>query len=336
MRVAVLLCVLATGACTPRVDHRLEGPTMGTTYSVTVVGAAGVDGLQQAIDRRLGEVNRQLSTWSEDSEISRFNRLARVGEEFPVSSDFLEVMATAEEVFTLSGGAWDGTVSPLVDLWGFGPDGPALASPSPQGVASALESVGFEKIEVRPGGALVKRHPAVTVDLSSIAKGYGVDVVAAVLRERGLDRFLVEIGGEVLASGARGGGGPWRVGINRPDPGAGPREVYEVVALEDQALATSGDYRNYVVEGGVRRSHVIDPRTGEPVNNGVVSSSILAPTCMLADALATAVMVMGVEEGLALVERLDGVEALIVVERRGGFLEEHLSSGFRTLDTPRP
>jgi len=302
---------------------------MGTTWTVTVVASAAAPGpgLQEAVDRRLDALNRRLSTWIDDSEISRFNGRARVGEEFPVSSDFLEVMTTAAKVFALSGGAWDGTVGPVVALWGFGPRGPALASPSPERVAAALSSVGFEKVEIHlEEGALVKRDPTVTLDLSSIAKGFGVDVVADVLRQRGFDDFLVEIGGEVLASGSRRDGGPWRVGINRPDPGANPREVYRVVPLVDRALATSGDYRNYVMDGGVRRSHVIDPRTGQPVANGVVSASVLAPSCILADGLATAVMVMGPERGLALLESLDGVEGLIVVADPGG-LEEHASPG---------
>jgi len=329
---------LAVGAvgCAPRADHRLEGRTMGTTYHVTVVtsGHGAVDGLQDAIDRRLDEVNRQLSTWIEGSEISRFNRSAETGKEFPISEDFLRVMTAAAQIHTLSGGAWDGTVSPLVILWGFGPGGPAFRAPSPERIAAALDEVGFDKIEVREAGVLVKRHAAVTVDLSSIAKGYGVDAVAEVLREAGFADFLVEIGGEVFAAGARRDGGAWRVGVNRPDPGADPGEVYKVVPLGDQALATSGDYRSYVLEDGRRRSHVIDPRTGQPVTNGVVSASVLAPSCMLADGLATAVMVMGPEAGLALVERLDEVEALIIVGRQGGFLEEHPSSGFRTQDAP--
>jgi thiamine biosynthesis lipoprotein len=330
----VLIPILLTAGCAPRADLRLEGRTMGTTYHVTAVSRAHPPrkDLQEAVDRRLDEVNRRLSTWLEDSEISRFNRFGGVGEEFPISDDFLSVMRAAAEVHALSGGAWDGTVHPLVVLWGFGPGGPALSRPSPERIAEALDEVGFDKIEVRPDGALVKRHGAVTVDLSSIAKGYGVDAVADLLRGEGLADFLVEIGGEVFAAGHRRDGRRWRVGINRPDPEADPGEVYKVVPLGDRALATSGDYRSYVLEDGRRRSHVIDPRTGEPVTNGVVSASVLAPTCTMADGLATAVMVMGPEAGLDLIERLEGVEALILVERRGGFLAEHPSRGFPTQD----
>jgi len=303
---------------------------MGTTYRVTVLTRepGSVDGLKAKIDRRLDEVNQSLSTWIGDSEISRFNRLREVGAEFPISEDFLRVMTAAAEIFAASEGAWDGTVRPLVDLWGFGPAGPARTAPLPERIAAAKAEVGFDMIEIRSPAALVKRHASVTVDLSSIAKGYGVDAVAEVLRTAGFIDFLVQIGGEVYAAGVRRDGGPWRVGINRPDPEAGHDEVYKVVPLGGQALATSGDYRSYVLEGGVRRSHVIDPRSGQPVTNGVVSASVLAPSCMQADGLATAVMVMGAEAGLTLVERLADVEALILVERQGGFLEEHTSSGF--------
>jgi thiamine biosynthesis lipoprotein len=335
---AATVALLSLPGCAPRAEVRLEGRTMGTTYHLTLVTSRGsaVDDLQTAVDQRLDEVNRQLSTWLEDSEISRFNRLGEVGEEFPISADFVRVMEAAAEVHALSEGAWDGTVHPLVVLWGFGPGGPALSAPSPELIAEALDEVGFDKIEIRPEGVLVKRHDAVTVDLSSIAKGYGVDAAAEVLRGEGLVDFLVEIGGEVLAAGRRRDGRSWRVGINRPDPGADPDDVYRVVLLGDQALATSGDYRSYVLEDGRRRSHVLDPRTGEPVTNGVVSASVLAPTCTMADGLATAIMVMGPEAGLRLVERLAGVEALILVDRRGGFLEEHASGGFRTREAPGP
>jgi len=323
------LAGLAIG-CAPANVVQLEGVTMGTTWRVTAVARPGPrEALREAIERRLDEVNRHLSTWDDESEISRFNRLERADEELAVSADFLRVMRAARRIHQLSGGAWDGTVRPLVDLWGFGPSGRAEPAPTPERLAQALAEVGFDRIEIRDAGALVKRHGAVTVDLSSIAKGYGVDAVAEVLRPWVGSDFLVEIGGEVYASGARGGGLPWKIGINRPDPAASADEVYRVVPLRNRALATSGDYRNYFLEDGVRRSHVIDPRTGRPVANGVVSVTVLAPTCMEADGLATAVMVMGEEAGLALVERLAGVEALVVVTGPDGALRDHASSGLR-------
>jgi FAD:protein FMN transferase len=329
----LLLILLLTPACTPRQETKLEGRTMGTTWHVTVVGRRPAAGLQEKIERRLEEINESLSTYREDSEINRFSRFSRTGEEFPVSRDFASVMQTAARVHQLSGGAWDGTVRPLVDLWGFGPLPPRAEPPDPKKVEALLGAVGFDRVEIRPG-ALVKRVASVTLDLSSIAKGYGVDQVAAVVRGGGFSDFLVEIGGEVEAAGSRRGGGPWRVGINRPRAEAAPDELYRVVALRDAALATSGDYRQFFVRDGVRYSHILDPRTGRPLTNGVVSVSVLAPDCTFADGLATAVMVMGATDGLALVGRLPGVEALVVVATKDGRLEDHASSGFRSEAPP--
>jgi thiamine biosynthesis lipoprotein len=302
---------------------------MGTTWHVTVVGRRPATGLQDRIERRLEEVNRSLSTYREDSEINRFSRFPRAGEEFPASRDFAAVMQTAARVYRLSGGAWDGTVRPLVDLWGFGPLRPVAEPPDARRIEALRGTVGFDRVETRPG-ALVKRVASVTLDLSSIAKGYGVDQVAAVVRGEGFADFVVEIGGEVAAAGSRRGGGPWRVGIHRPRADAAPDELYRVVALRDAALATSGDYRQFFVRDGVRYTHVLDPRTGRPVANGVVSASVLAPDCTLADGLATAVMVMGADGGLAMIEGLPGVEALVVVQTKDGRLEDHASSGFRS------
>lgn len=321
---------LLAAACGPRVEQRLEGRTMGTTYHVTLVGVSAerAAALQPRVDARLEQVNDSMSTYRPGSEISRFNRLGRAGEAFPVSADMMAVMRTAARVFDLSGGAWDGTVMPLVDLWGFGPAGPVSEPPSDDEVKRRLARVGFGLIEVR-GDALVKKDPAVTLDLSSIAKGYGVDAVAALLRREGVRDFIVEIGGEVYAAGARRDGRAWRVGINRPRSSAAPDEVFGIAPLRDQAFATSGDYRNYFESGGVRYSHVLDPRTGRPVTNGVVSVSVRAPDCTLADGLATAVTVMGADTGVALLERLDAVEGLVIVEARDGSLVERRTSGFR-------
>jgi thiamine biosynthesis lipoprotein len=324
-----LILLLLLPACAPRRETKLEGRTMGTTWHVTVVGRPPAAGLREGIERRLEELNRTFSTYREDSEINRFSRFRRAGEEFPASRDLVAVMRTAARIHELSGGAWDATVRPLVDLWGFGPLRPRADPPDPKKVEALLRDVGFDRIEIRPA-ALVKREASVTLDLSSIAKGYGVDQVAAVIRRAGFSDFLVEIGGEVYASGSRRAGGPWRVGVNRPRPDAPAGDVYRVVPLRDAALATSGDYRQFFVRDGVTYSHVLDPRTGRPVANGVVSVSVLAPDCTLADGLATAVMVMGKDAGLAAVERLPGVAAFVILEARDGRLEDHASSGFRS------
>jgi thiamine biosynthesis lipoprotein len=332
---AFLLSVLV--GCDTKREHLLDGRTMGTTYHIQVVtGTFGsVVGLQEKIDRRLDEINRSMSPYLKDSEISRFNRFSQVGGDFPVSWDFLQVMKAAAQIHALSAGAWDGTVNPLVDLWGFGRAGQQDRVPPPEKIAARLADVGFQNIEISDSGALVKRRSSVSLDLSSIAKGFGVDQVVDVIRQTGFADFLVEIGGEVYAAGVRPDGRPWRVGINRPRPGARPDDLYKVVSLQNQALATSGDYRQFFVQDGVRYSHIIDPRTGYPVTNRVVSVSVMADTCTLADGLATAVMVMGAEKGLALINRLEGVDGLIVVEGPGGELIDHPSKGFRMENAPQ-
>jgi thiamine biosynthesis lipoprotein len=317
--------------CDAKQEHFIEGGTMGTTYHITVVTGSfqGIAGLKEKIDFRLKEINHSMSTYQKDSEISRFNRFSVAGQKFKISSDFFQVMEAGQTIYRLSDGAWDATVNPLLELWGFGPGLPLNRVPPQNEIAALLPEVGFSNIEILPPDFLVKKRPAVTIDLSSIAKGYGVDQVADLIRGNGFDNYLVEIGGEIVAAGDRKDGLPWRVGINRPQPDSAFDEVYRVVALHNQAFATSGDYRNFFEAGGVRYSHVIDPRTGYPVSNGVASVSIIADTCTLADGLATAVMVMGPEKGLDLVNRLDGVEAFIVVEEKGGGLVDYFSKGFK-------
>ncbi len=328
----ILFCFVFSAAdCEAKREHVIRGRTMGTTYSVKVVTASseGVAGVKEKIDKRLDEINRSMSTYQKDSEISRFNRVKDVGQKFKISNDFFQVMKAGQKIHRLSNGAWDGTVNPLVDLWGFGRNGRQNKIPPKSEIAALLSDIGFANIEVLSPGFLVKKQAAVTVDLSSIAKGYGVDEVAVLLRSLGYQNYLVEIGGEIFAAGHRQDNSRWRIGINRPRADAAFGAVYAVVALGDQGFATSGDYRNFFEVDGVRYSHVIDPRTGFPVSNGVVSVSIISANCTLADGIATAVMVMGVKKGLEMIDRLDGVEGLIVAEQNNGKLADFHSNGFK-------
>jgi len=306
---------------------------MGTTYSVKIVVEPfqSTDGLQVKIDKRLDEVNRSMSTYRKDSEISRFNRLRSIDAGFPVSDGFFQVMQTGQQIYTMSGGAWDATVHPLVNLWGFGRKKRSGDRPGQGEISQALKTVGFDQIRIQDQ-ELYKTHPDVTLDLGSIAKGYGVDQIAAVVRDSGFKNFLVEIGGEVFAAGLRVDGTPWRVGVNRPVKDAPGNAVYKVVGLTEKAMATSGDYRNFIEIDGKRYSHVIDPRTGFPVSNAVVSASVVAGTCMLADGLATALMVMGPENGLAMIRHLREVECLIIVMNKDGTLVDYFSEGFAVME----
>ncbi len=325
--------VLAATACEAKQEHLIQGRTMGTTYHVRVITGffQSVSGLKGQIDQRLVEINRSLSTYQKDSEISRFNQFRQAGKRFKISHDFFEVIKIGQTIYRLSGGAWDGTVNPLVDLWGFGRSGRRNKIPEKIQITALLQDIGFESIEILDTGFLVKNRAAVTVDLSAIAKGYGVDQVSALVRKKGFENYLIEIGGEVYAAGHRKDGRRWRIGINLPRSDAAFEEVYKVVELRNQGFATSGDYRSFFEVDGVRYSHVIDPRTGFPVSNGVVSVSIITGTCSMADGLATAVMVMGVEKGLELIDRLDGVEGLIVVEQNDGTLVDYNSKGFKVV-----
>ncbi len=329
-----IIFLLAFTVCQAKVEHLIQGRTMGTIYRVKVVSTAsgGIFGLKEKIERRLDEINRSMSTYLPESEISRFNSFDRTGVKFKISDDFYQVMLVAEKVYQLSDGAWDGTINPLVDLWGFGRKGLKTVIPAKTEITRLRESVGFHHIQIVAPGYLIKNRAQITLDLSSIAKGYGVDAIAAVLRNEGFENFLVEIGGEIFAAGMRKDGRLWRIGINRPQKNAAPNAVYKVVKLQDRAFATSGDYRIFFEIDGIRYSHVIDPNSGYPVSNGVVSVSIHAGDCTFADGLATAVMVMGHEKGLALINRLDGVEGLIVVEAADGGLSDFFSKGFNAGD----
>ncbi|MDJ0720452.1 MAG: FAD:protein FMN transferase [Desulfobacterales bacterium] len=331
-RVLVIAFILiAIAGCSGQREIRIAGRTMGTTYHITVIGGylTSVAQLKKAIDARLEAINASMSTYRPESVISRFNRFQETETAFPVDADFYRVATLSKELFDLTAGAWDGTIDPLVDLWGFGRSQRPARIPSDAEIDAALARVGFDLIDTRRTGALIKRHAGVTLDLASVAKGYGVDAVAELIRQRGFTDFLVEVGGEVYAAGTRLDGGRWRIGINRPEPGAPTNQVYKVVALQDRAFATSGDYRIFFEQDGQRFSHVIDPRTGRPVTNRVVSVSVTAATCARADGLATALMVMGADEGLKLVNALNDTDCLIVVRDAKGHLVDHYSKRFR-------
>ena len=323
------LCLLFASACTrPPQQIDITGPTMGTSYSVRLVNPVHTqDELRSAIDGRLETVNAQMSTWRPESEISRFND-DRSGEWFPVSADFAAVTEKALSLGRLTDHALDITVLPLVNLWGFGPAFSADALPSEEAIADLLDHVGPDKIEVAAdGSALRKRDPDARIDLSAIAKGFGVDAVSELLKSLGYSDFLVEIGGEVRGSGLRADGKPWRVAVEKPQ--AGERSVQLVIPLRDAAIATSGDYRNFYEIDGRRYAHILDPRTGRPPPNGVASVSVIGADTTTADGLATGLMVMGVEAGLALAER-EGLAVLFIRHSGEGF-ETRASSAFDAL-----
>ncbi len=309
-----------------------SGNTMGTTYHIKIFSRSfnNISTLKKRIDQRLDEINQSMSTYIDESEISRFNRSGISGKKFYISDDFLNVMKVAETIYRITGGAWDGTIKPLVHLWGFDGSKKTGSVPEQESIEKTVSKTGFNNIEVSEKNFLLKKKVQVTLDLASIAKGYGVDQIAQVLKNHGISDFIVEIGGEVYASGLKKNGQEWQVGINSPEKKAGFEKVYKKISLRNRALATSGDYRQFFEIKGTRYSHVIDPGTGYPVSNGVASVSILADKCILADGLATAVMVMGREKGLELINSLDGVECLIIIREDDGSFSDYATDGFIT------
>ena len=308
----------------------ISGQTMGTTYHIKVVTAHSkkTSDLKKKIDKQLEDINKSMSTYRKDSEISRFNALKIAGQKFKVSRNFAQVIIESKKLYKLTGGAWDGSIYPLVNLWGFGMSERKNRLPTKEKIASLLRDVGFDNIDLVDGRYLLKKKASISIDLASIAKGYAVDKVAELIKKEDIKNFLVEIGGEVYASGVKKDGLCWRIGVNRPRKGAFYDEIYKIVTLKDKAFATSGDYRNFFEVKGKRYSHILNPRTGYPVANGVVSVSIIAGTCAFADGLATAVMVMGRKKGLELVNGLDGAECLIVVQDKNDSFKDFLSNGF--------
>jgi thiamine biosynthesis lipoprotein len=301
---------------------------MGTTYSVVVPrlpdGVARAQ-IEAAITEVLDETDRCLSGWNPDSELSQLNRSPST-DWLPASEPLFEAVAQAQAVSIASGGAFDVTVGPLVRAWGFGAgaaDEPA--APSDEAVAALLAEVGYTRLELRAEPrALRKSVAGLQIDVDGIAPGWAVDRIAARFDALGLRDYLVELGGEVRARGRSPEGRAWRVAVETPL--AGERRAQAVIELAGTGVSTSGDYRDYRELDGRRISHTIDPRTGRPVAHGLASVTVVHPSVALADAWATALMVLGPQEGIALAQR-EGLAALLIVRADG-------STAFRELETP--
>ncbi len=311
----------------PRDQWVLTGRTMGTAFTVKIAvprePAVNQDDIETTIRDAVDAVDAAMSTYRDDSELSLFNRHGT--EPFEVSDSMVEVFLEAQRIAEMSAGAFDITVGPLVDAWGFGPD-PVGDPPDADTIAALLADNGFRMLEVDPvHRTLRKEHAAIRCDLSAIAKGYAVDRAAFGLTTLGLVDFMVEIGGEVRAVGRNAAGKVWQIGIERPETGSGG--LWSSVALVDAAMATSGDYRNYYESDGVRISHTIDPRTGRPVTHRLASVSVIHPSCMTADSLATAISVLGPEEGRQMVER-EGLAVLFLIRTADGEFEEWASDAW--------
>lgn len=290
------------------------GLIFGTTYSMTYESPDGID-FQDAVHHHLMEVvDNTLSTFNPKSTISLIN----TNQEHQTDSAFEKVYFQAKYISEVSNGAFDMTVAPLVNSWGFGYKNKDHLLPTEEEVNALLEIVGYSNIHLE-NHQLIKKYPATTLDASAIAKGYSVDVAADFLESKGICNYMVEIGGEIRVGGFNKKGDKWRLGIDQPieDLTLNHRALDTIIHLTDMALATSGNYRQFYYKDGNRYSHTIDPISGYPVNHTLLSATVLAPDCMTADAIATACMVMGAERSIELAEKLEDIDVYLIVDNNG-------------------
>jgi thiamine biosynthesis lipoprotein len=307
-------------------QYVLNGATMGTSYNIKIVEPATTPFNQsvfhQEIDKLLRDINQMMSTYIEDSEISNFNQ-APANKWVQVSPEMVDVFQSAIEISQKSMGAFDITVGPLVNLWGFGPEHNSSELPTDADIQSRMALTGWQYLMVRDDPpALQKGIPKLYCDLSAIAKGWGVDQVADYIESQNFHNYLVEIGGEIRAKGLNLQRGPWRIGVSSPEQFTGIQKIIEV---RDVGIATSGDYRNYFEKDGVRYSHTIDPRTGRPINHNVASVTVIHESCKMADAYATALNVLGLQQGMALAEK-ENLAVFFIAKSENGFVEKMTES----------
>lgn len=298
---------------------QLHGPTMGTRWSVAcdVEPGTDADALRAALAAAVAQVDAQMSPWQPASDLNRLNA-APPDQWVELPAEILQVLAVALEVCRASSGAFDPAVGALVDAWGFGAARDAPDTAAIRAAARSTQRPAHEALEVDLRAGRARKHEALQLDLCGIVKGYAVDRMVAVLQQRGVRHALAALDGELRALGAQAGGEPWAVAVESPEPGR--RAAHGVIELQDLAVATSGDYRRFVEVGGVRLAHTMDARRAAPVRNEVASVTVLARDGISADAWATALLVAGAGEGLALAQRM-GLEALFIVRREGRWVE---------------
>jgi FAD:protein FMN transferase len=309
---SLLISLLLIGCARQPRELILSGPTMGTTYNIKVVGTpekVDAEAVRRTIDDVLAMIDIEMSIYRTDSHISRFNA-ARSIEWIDVPAGLAHVVATANGVSKRSGGAFDITIAPLIQAWGFGPSGEPTELPTDAQLAALRDRVGHELLEVRlEPAALRKQHPELTIDVNGIAPGYAVDLLAERFIELGLKDFMIDIGGEVLARGRNASNATWRIAVERPqDTEPTP---FAILTLDNKSITTSGEYRHYFERDGRRFSHTVDPRTGQPIAS-YGSVAVVGATSLEIDAWATALNVLGPDEGLRLAEH-EGLAAMYLI-----------------------
>ncbi|WP_036128394.1 FAD:protein FMN transferase [Marinobacter nitratireducens] len=333
--ILVMLVVTALAGCSFKPEEKvweISGPVFGTSYHINVVltdDPERLENLASGIEAELEKVDAAMSTWRDDSELSAINQHADQTDWINLSDPLYEVLTKAVEVSELTGGAFDITVGPVVNLWGFGPRARPETAPTDEELAEMLSRIGYDKLELKEAPKALRSDIPQYIDLSAIAKGYGVDVVSRYLQKEGVTAYLVEIGGEVRVNGRKPDGSAWRLAIEQPVSEG--RQVNRVVALEQRAMATSGDYRNYYESEGRRYSHTIDPSTGKPITHNLASVTVIAGDCMTADALATGFNVLGYERASELATR-ENIPAYFIVRTDDGF-ETHQTPAFSSFVT---
>ncbi len=282
----------------------------GTSYHITYQCDSD---MASEIKAELLKVDQSLSPFNEKSIITAVNQNKSV----QLDSMFLDVYNLAEQISEETDGAFDITVAPLVNAWGFGFKNSTM--PSPYQVDSLRQIVGYQKVSLE-NGRIKKKDPRIMLDCSAIAKGYGCDVVAKFLRSRGIKNFMVEIGGEIVTSGLNPDRLPWKVGVTKPseDSLSTSHELQTILNVTDMAMATSGNYRNFYYKGGKKYAHTIDPKTGYPVQHNILSATVIAKSCAGADAYATSFMVMGLEKAQKVMERRPELMAYIIYSDQNG------------------
>ncbi|MEN8192527.1 MAG: FAD:protein FMN transferase [Bacteroidota bacterium] len=308
----------------------LSGSTMGTTYSIKFIKNQDIETVQikTDIDSTLKKVNQQMSTYIPTSELSQFNSYKDTSW-FKISNDLAYVIKKSLDICGLSSGALDITVGPLVNLWGFGPEHRPTKIPSESDIQRALKNVGWENLQVTLNPPSVKkRNPNIYCDLSSTAKGYGVDKIAEYFDSLNISNYLIEIGGELNTKGNKIDKSPWRVGISKPDELGG---IQEIINLSNSAMATSGDYWNYFEENGLRYSHTINPVTGKPIMHKLASVTVLAESCLLADGYATAMNVMGEKKAIEFAKK-NNLKAYFIYRNNDEFVINYTNDFEKLID----
>ncbi len=328
---AAILCLFFFGC--GKKEHYIIGKTMGTSYHIRVAVGFFVnkDKIELKIDKRLAEIEASMSAFCKTSELSRFNAFDENGKPFEISKDFAKVMKTAFFIYKLTKGAWDGSVKPAVDLWGFGANiKKDYQTPDKKNIKRIAEHVGFDKIAIKNNKYLIKKDKRITIDLGSIAKGYAVDEICNLLIKEGLKDCIVEIGGEVKARGLKINGKRWKAGINLPEKNAFDGKIYKSIKLFNKAMAVSGDYRFFFEKNNRMFSHIIDPRTCAPVKDNPASVAVIAEDCATADGLATGLMVLGRKKGLELINRTKNAECQIIMRNKdNNKFSVYYSNGFK-------